>query len=429
MMGTAGDALKRLGGTPAQEALFSSQMAVGFAITYVFGTIGVIVFVRSVAPRLLGVDVKAAARELETELSEGGKVSRPGFITPYVPVVSRAFAVTPEKAANSTIGQLRDKLGRATIERVVRGDEVIAHGPDLVLQAGDVIGVAGRMRAVVTAGEMLGDEIESQEALSFPVKQVSVVVTEKGIAGRTLRQARDSFSEEDREGVYLTGIERQGLALPILLRTQLRRGDVVKLVGRPADVDRAAAAIGFADPGSGRSDLAYHTLAIVAGILLGLITVVVGGIPVTLGVGGGVLVSGLAFGWLHTRYPVFGDLPGPAQWILSEFGLSAFAAVIGLSAGPKAIAAIQEQGIALLLAGVVVTMAPLLVAIYFGRFVLKLHPVILLGALCGGQTVAAALNAVNEETESMTPVLGFTVTYAISNVLLAVWGPVIVALA
>jgi AspT/YidE/YbjL antiporter-like protein len=141
-----------------------------------------------------------------------------------------------------------------------------------------------------------------------------------------------------------------------------------------------------------------------------------------------VLVAGLAFGWWHTRYPVHGALPDPAQWILSEFGLSAFAAVIGLSAGPKAVAAIQAQGITLLLVGAVVTLVPLLVALFFGRYVLKLHPVVLLGALCGGQTVAAALSAVNEETESMTPVLGFTVTYAISNVLLAVWGPLIIAL-
>src|SRR5262249_48622074 len=135
------------------------------------------------------------------------------------------------------------------------------------------------------------------------------------------------------------------------------------------------------------------------------------------------------FGWLHTRYPLFGGLPQPAQWILSEFGLSAFAAVIGLSAGQKAVAAIQEQGLALLLAGAVVTVVPMLVALYFGRYVLKLHPVVLLGALCGGQTVAAALNAATDEADSMTPVLGFTVTYAISNVLLAVWGPVIVTFA
>ena len=103
-------------------------------------------------------------------------------------------------------------------------------------------------------------------------------------------------------------------------------------------------------------------------------------------------------------------------------------AVIGLSAGPEAVAAIRQQGASLLVAGAILTIAPLVVALYFGRFVLKLNPVVLLGAMGGGQTVAASLNAINEVTDSMTPVLGFTVTYAISNVLLAIWGPVIVAL-
>jgi AspT/YidE/YbjL antiporter-like protein len=138
-------------------------------------------------------------------------------------------------------------------------------------------------------------------------------------------------------------------------------------------------------------------------------------------------VAGLCFGWLHARYPVFGGLPGPAQWILSELGLSAFAAAVGLAAGPQAVAAIQAHGVALLLAGAVVTLVPLVVALGFGRLVLRLHPVILLGALCGGQTVAAALAPVNEESASTVPVLGFTVTYAVSNVLLALWGPLIVA--
>jgi putative transport protein len=215
--------------------------------------------------------------------------------------------------------------------------------------------------------------------------------------------------------------------MPVLANTPVRRGDVIELAGRPGEVERVAALVGHAESSGGKSDLAYHALAILVGTLVGLLSITVGGIPVTLGVGGGVLVSGLCFGWLHTRYPVFGAMPQAAQWILSEFGLSAFAAVIGLSAGSKAVAAIQQQGVALLIAGAVVTLVPMVVALYFGKLVLKLHPVVLLGALCGGQTVAASLSAVNEETESMTPVLGFTVTYAISNVLLAVWGPVIVA--
>jgi len=428
MMGTAGDALTRLGLSSAQMTQFNSQMAVGFAITYIFGTVGVIIFVRTVAPKLLGVDIKQAARELELNLSEDGTVSRPGYITPFVPVVTRAFEVAPGQGAKRTLAELEKQFNRATIERVVRGNEVLERSPDLVLRSGDLVGIAGRLPGVVAAGALLGDEVESKEALSFPVKVVSVVITGKHFAGKTLKQLRDSLSEEDREGVYVLSFKRQGLPLPILLKTTVRRGDVFELAGRPDEVDRTAAVLGYAETAGGHSDLAYHALGIVVGILLGLATVVVGGIPVTLGVGGGVLVSALCFGWWHTRYPVHGSLPGPAQWILSELGLSAFAAVIGLSAGPKAVAALQEHGVELLFAGAAVTIVPMLTALYFGRYVLKLNPVILLGALCGGQTVAAALNAVNEESESVTPVLGFTVTYAISNVLLAVWGPVIVAL-
>jgi AspT/YidE/YbjL antiporter-like protein len=362
---------------------------------------------------------------LESELAAGGTVSRPGYITPFVPVVARAFEVSA--ATGCTVGELAKQLDRASIERILREEEVIEPAAAVVLKTGDVVGIAGRLEGVIEAGRLVGKEIESREALAFTVKAATVVITAKRVIGRTLAQVSAMLGEAHLQGVYLSSFKRQGLPLPVLPGTEVRRGDVAELVGRPDQVDRVAGLIGSTEAGGGRSDLAYHTVAIVAGTLLGLLSVTVGGIPVTLGVGGGVLVAGLCFGWMHVRYPVCGGMPGPAQWILSELGLSAFAAAVGLAAGPQAVAAIQEQGVALLLAGAAVTLVPLVVALCFGRFVLKLNPVVLLGAVCGGQTVAAALNAVNEETDSTTPVLGFTVTYAISNVLLAVWGPVIVA--
>jgi putative transport protein len=428
MMGTAADSLTRLGLPADKTAQLSSQMAVGFAITYIFGTIGVILFVRSVAPRLLGVNMKKAARELEAQLSEGGKVTRPGYITAFRPVVARAYQVTHSEAVGRNVAALSKQFDRASVECIVRDNTTLEPTPDTELHAGDVVGLSGLLKSVVAEGEWMGEEVESKEALSFPLAVSRVVVTGRNFTGKTLGQIRDQIGGvQNIQGVYLAGFKRQGLPMPILPNAEVRRGDVFELAGRPGEIGRVAALLGRAEPAGGQSDLAYHALAITLGTLLGLISVNVAGIPVTLGVGGGVLVSGLCFGWLHTRYPVFGALPQPAQWILSEFGLSAFAAVIGLSAGSKAVAAIQQQGVALLIAGAFVTLIPLIVTLYFGKFVLKLHPVVLLGALCGGQTVAAALNAANEETDSITPVLGFTVTYAISNVLLAVWGPVIVA--
>jgi putative transport protein len=401
-------------------------MAVGFAITYIFGTVGTIIFLQSFAPRLLRVDLKQAARELEGRMSGSGQTHQPGQINPFVPVVARAFEVSA--AADCPLRELTSQFGRASVERILRDGSMIEPAPEVVLKTGDVVGIAGRLEAVLAAGRLLGQEIESQKALSFSARTATIVLAGRQALGWNLGRARALLDEANLNGVYLVSLKRQGLPLPILAGTELQRGDVAEIVGRPEEVERAIAMLGWVETGGGKSDLAYHALAIVLGTLLGLLSASVGGIPVTLGIGGGVLVSGLCFGWWHARYPAQGALPGPAQWILSEFGLSAFAAAVGLSAGPKAVAAIQEHGVALLLVGAVVTLVPLIVALCFGRFVLRLNPVILLGALCGGQTVAAALNAVNEVADSITPVLGFTVTYAISNVLLAVWGPLIVAL-
>jgi len=428
MMGTAADALGRMGLAKDNVTQLTSQMAVAFAVTYVFGTVGVIIFIRSVAPRLMGVDLKKSARELEAHLSEGGHITRPGYITPFRPVVARAFEVSLNTCVGRKVGELAKQFDRASIELILRNDATIEPTLETMLQKGDIVGISGLLRPVMEAGESIGEEVESREALSFPVAISKVVVTSGQVAGKTLIQVRDSIGMQNLQGVYLVSFKRQGLPVPILPNTEVRRGDIFELAGRPSEVDRVAALLGRPEPAGGQSDLAFHALGIVLGTMLGLVSVPVFGIPATLGVGGGVLVAGLCFGWVHTRYPVFGALPQPAQWILSEFGLSAFAAAVGLSAGPKAIAAIQQEGVSILLAGVIVTLVPIITALYFGRFVLKLHPVVLLGALCGGQTVAASLSAANEEADSMTPVLGFTVTYAIANVLLAIWGPVIVAL-
>jgi AspT/YidE/YbjL antiporter-like protein len=165
----------------------------------------------------------------------------------------------------------------------------------------------------------------------------------------------------------------------------------------------------------------------VLGSVIGLLSTHIGMIPVELGVGGGVLVVALLIGWFNSRLPEFGALPPAAQWAFSEFGLTAFGAVVGLLAGPAAINAIQEQGVALLLAGAAVTLVPPLVSLYFGRYVLRLHPMILFGALAGAQTEAASMNRILDQSGSSTPVIGFTVCYAISNVLLAVCGPIIIA--
>jgi putative transport protein len=143
-------------------------------------------------------------------------------------------------------------------------------------------------------------------------------------------------------------------------------------------------------------------------------------------VGGGVLFAGLFFGWLRSIYPIFGGIPDAAQWLLSDFGLNVFIACVGLTAGPRAIHALQTQGATLFLAGVAVTLTPHIFGLIFGKFILRLDSVLLLGALTGAGTATPSLNVLKNECDSSAPALGYTVPYAIGNFVLTIWGTVVI---
>lgn len=425
IMGTATSAINQLPIDSVAKAQLNSHMAIAYAITYLFGTIGLIVFVGSIAPKLLGVDLRSAARDLELEL--GIARDEDAITIPYTRMVVRAHQVADSSAANGlSIADFENMHESLTVERVVRDGLIIERDEGFILKAGDIIGVYALREAVGPLSQWVGPEIDHAESLSFPTREVDIVLTSPEFAGKTIHQARSRLENTRRLGCFIISITRQGYELPLLPNTVLRRGDVLKLTGRTASVEALAKRLGRIRESNYKSDIAVHTLGMVLGSLLGLLSTHVGMIPVELGIGGGVLVAALVIGWYNSRHPETGALPPAAQWAFSEFGLTAFGAVVGLLAGPAAFAAMREQGLALLLSGAVVTIVPPLVALYFGRYILRLPPMILFGALAGAQTEAASMNKIIEQSGSNTPVIGFTVCYAISNVLLAVCGPIIV---
>lgn len=429
MMGTASSAMHALDISSEELEELNSHMAIAYAITYLFGTVGLIIFVSTVAPMLLKVDLKASARELEAQLAGQGKGAAEQEVNAYKQMVSRSHVISPGMTADGmTIEQIEQRFHYISIERVIRGQAVFERNTGFKLQAGDVVGLVSRREFVSDMDLHFGPEVDSPVALSYPQKTLTVVLNKRQYVNKTLADIRAEVGPLSRHGVFLNRISRAGYELPLVNNNVYRIGDVVEISGRPSQVERIAQQFGRVKSEHHKSDIAIHTLAIVFGTLLGLVSAHIGVVPIELGVGGGVLVVALIVGWAHSRYPRFGDLPPAAQWAFSELGLTAFAAIVGLMAGPKAFAAMQEHGLALVGAGVVVTLVPPIVAFYVGRYWLKLHPMILLGGIAGAQTEAASMNTIIEESGSQTPVIGFTVCYAVSNVLFAVWGPIIVAL-
>ncbi|HVG94126.1 MAG TPA: aspartate-alanine antiporter, partial [Planctomycetota bacterium] len=427
-IGTAGEAISRLDIDEAEKQKLQNNIAVGYAMTYLFGTLCVILFVRSLAPKLLGINLRQSAREYEEKHGGGAAQGESGVA--YMPIAIRAFRVAKAHAADGAkISAVTARLGEGVaIGRVLRGDTEVAAEPDTVLRPGDLVGVTGLRSLLAKGDELIGPEVGDQRVLGDAIDVVDVVVTSKEYAGLTLREIADKVDPEARHGVYLQRVQRQGRTLPRAWGTRIERGDVIRFVGWPEWLNGMVEELGYKEKTTDKTDLVYLAVGVVIGTAVGLLTWKVGGVPLTLGTGGGVLVSGLVFGWLRSRQRRFGSFPPAAQTVFTDFGLAGFVAVVGLTAGPQMVTSMQENGPGLVGIGIGVAVIPQIVGLYFGHLVLRLHPLVLLGGLAGSQTVTAALNAVLEEAESSAPVVGYTVTYAIGNVLLTLWGPVIVAM-
>ena len=165
------------------------------------------------------------------------------------------------------------------------------------------------------------------------------------------------------------------------------------------------------------------------GFLLGMIEFKIAGVPVSIGTGGGCLLSGLFFGWLHSTHQRFAALPVGASTFLRDFGLAVFVGVVGISAGPQALVTLKESGLTLFFLGVFVTIVPQIVVFFFSYYVLRIqNPIEALGCLVGGRSANPGFAALLSKAGNATPVVSFTVTYAVANVFLTLWGPIIIGL-
>ena len=297
-----------------------------------------------------------------------------------------------------------------------------------MLEPDDVVVVWGRTEAMVSLGAHFGTELHDPELLNFPVEMLKVMLTDTTLCGPTLEELMNSQALDIRS-VGLRSLTRGGQDIPFGLATVLNRGDVLELIGPQRAVERVAAEIGYALRPTTVTSLSVVGFGILAGALLGLPYVMVGNVKLTLGVSVGALLAGLFLGWLRFVRPTIGNIPQPALEFMINFGLAAFVAGAGLQAGPEFVNAVEQLGIRIFLAGMVVTLLPQLAALLVGRYLLKMNPLLLLGGLAGAQTFTAALAAIQEKSGSRIPVLGYTVPYATSNVLLTTCGSLIVALA
>ena len=427
VIGTASDAIGRLATiSDAEKTRLVNNIPVAYAVTYLIGTAFIVWFLPNVGPKLMRVNLKEEARKLRAKIaaSDAGEPETPSA---YRALAVRAYQVTNPNLINRSVAELeaRPKQARVFISRIRRDGRIIEPNPDTVVRESDVIAVLTRSELLTARGAEIGAEVDDKELLDFPIEFLDVVITNKSLVGKTIVElAGMDFAR----GVFLKKLTRVGEPMPFSPATRIERGDVMTLIGATSDVERAAKNLGYADRQTVMTDMIFVGLGIVLGGLVGLLTITIGGLPLTLTASGGALIMGLIFGWLRAVHPTFGRIPGSAMWIFDTVGLTVFMACVGLAAGPSFFSGLQKSGVSLVFVGLVIAVLPHTVSILFGRYVLKMNPVIVLGACSGAGTITAALRAIQEEAQSDLPALGYTVPYAIGNIVLTSWGPVLVAM-
>jgi putative transport protein len=424
-IGVATDQIGRLGYPPEQAKAYADAVPIGYAVTYLFGTIGSAIVLAQIGPKLIGVDLRAACADYERKMGAGSAGLDPGSFSAYREIELRAYRVD---IGSPLIGSEARQLfpgTRVFIERVRRGDRMIDAFGDTVISPGDVIAVSGPRQILVGEIEAYAPEVHDAELLNLPATVVDVFVTSRALSGRTLRElAEEPFAR----GVYLRKLTRQMVELPILPESEVLRGDILTLAGSVRHVNAAVAALGVADRTAESTDLMTAAGGILLGGLIGALSVNWRGVPIGLSTSGGVLLAGLVLGYLRTVRPTFGGIPTPALMLMNTLGLNAFIAIVGINAGPGFVAGVQQVGLSLFLWGAIATAVPLVLAVLLGHHVFKFHPAILFGACAGVRTTTAALGMIQDAAQSKVPALGYGMPYAIGNTLLTIFGMAVVLL-
>lgn len=432
VIGVADDTINGLNISTEQKNNMINIIPVAYAVTYIYGTAGSAWVLSSLGPKMLGglEKVKAACKELEAKMGTS-EADEPGFEHARRPVVFRAYTIENDWFGNGkTVEQLESYFisqgKRLFVERMRHNHTIINEIlPGQLLQKGDEVVLSGRREFAIGEEDWIGEEVIDPQLLDFPVEVLPVMIHKKPYANRKLEFIR---KQPFMHGVSVRRIKRAGIDIPVFAQTVVDSGDTLELVGLKKEVETAAKQLGYIDRPTNATDMVFVGIGILIGGVIGALTIHIGGVPISLSTSGGALIAGLVFGWLRSKHPTFGQIPESSLWVLNNVGLNMFIAVVGISAGPSFIQGLKEVGPMLFIIGILATSLPLLLGLILARYVFHFHPALALGCTAGARTTTAALGAIQEAVDSETPSLGYTVTYAVGNTLLIIWGVVIILL-
>ncbi|MBM9519594.1 aspartate-alanine antiporter [Desulforhopalus vacuolatus] len=416
IIGTAATAISDLSISASMQQQMQSQVAVAYALTYVLGTVGVIILLKNIAPKLLGADLRAETKAMIEKHNYHGDTP---LSTAVSPTKLRSFIV---EKGSSYIGQSVAQLeaqfqDQIIVEGLYRNNSSVAFSLATKITADNIILVIGDLSDMVQLEGNGLTETFDEKYQSVDLQQVDVMLT------RVFR--RDHLKDLYANNIVIVSDKCEGNAVSD--RNDMQAGDTLTLIGPKRSIEKVVHEFGYPKQVGSDTDVSFLSAGIVLGLIVGAITLGSASIPITLGGGGGALLMGLLMGWYRDKHPHFGLIPAPTRWFLKSVGLNLFIAIVGIEAGASFIPALQSMGYMVLVIGLIVSIVPHILSIFFAKYALRMNAVDIIGGQCGAGTITAGLNAVNEEYGTSIFALSYTPGYAVGNILLTLMGPIVIA--
>ncbi len=390
----------------------TDDLMLAYTLTYFVGTIGSILFARYLLPLMLRIDLLKATKQKSMTIApeSAARSDNTGIIQ------IRAFQI---QASSKYIGRSLEEVEQAAgsvieIEMLYRDRVKQEATHQTLLQEGDVITVIGDIAALNLLDDHGLNEVSDAEYFSVKHCDAQIVLT---------GEADDEiYKTLTQHGILIKRTEKNGKRKKGAQHLDLKKGDILHVYGPENAIKRAVESLGYLKDDGITTDIPFFSFALMLGLIVGAVSFMVMGNTISLGASFGSLVIGLFGGWLYDKSPKYGHITESTRWFIKSIGLNLYIAVLGLTSTLTLGALFSTKNLILVALGLGLALVARIPVMYFGKYVLRLDPVDLIGGMCGSGTNTPALNAVTEYTGSSLYALSFAPGYAVGNVALIAVG-------
>ena len=412
---TVASSLQTIGSLPVSQsvrATYEAQLPVAYALTYVFGTLGVIIFLRDLAPKILGISIAEQGPKMAEHYHFHAKNPNPTW--------RRTYRIADD---SPLVGKTLEEFNRRSNYRIIGlaafHDGKMTDHLEYQLQVGDLLTVIGYA--------VHFDRLMRVPGLTEVLTPTNAPRERAFVLGKNFKPGELALLRQ--HGVFVN--IQDPISGNQQLINQLQPGDVISLTGNTSRTKAILKKMGRWKAADTAMNYSLFSLGIGCASLLGIIGLKLNSIPLQLGNGTAALIMGLILSSWIERHRDRKSIPVTVTSFLQSFGLTLFVGTVGLQSAQAFTSAIKSLGIGVLFIGAMISIMPHLLTLFFGRYVLKMEPLALIGAMTGSGSIAAAMNEISQKAGpegGAYYAAAFTPAFVVGNIGITLLGPIFVAL-